>query len=68
MGTTTIVEREDGLVTVTLNRPQRKNAISATMWNELDEILREVEVNPGDRALVLTGRGGQLLLRGRPLR
>ena len=31
MGTTTIVEREDGLVTVTLNRPQRNNAISSTM-------------------------------------
>ena len=58
MGTTTIVEREDGLVTVTLNRPQRKNAISATMWNELDEIVSEVEVNPGDRALVLTGAEG----------
>ena len=56
--TTTIVEREGGLVTVTLNRPQRKNAINATMWNELDEILREVEVNPGDRALVLTGADG----------
>jgi len=56
--TTTIVEREGGLVTVTLNRPHRKNAINATMWNELDQILGQVEVDPGDRALVLTGADG----------
>jgi 2-(1,2-epoxy-1,2-dihydrophenyl)acetyl-CoA isomerase len=54
----TIVERQDGLVTVTLNRPQRKNAISAAMWNEIDAILTEVEVDPSARALVLTGAEG----------
>ena len=58
MGHTTIVEREDGLVTVTLNRPHRKNAINASMWNELDTVLGEIEVDPGDRALVLTGAEG----------
>ena len=68
MGTTTIVEREDGLVTVTLNRPQRKNAISASMWNELDEILSEVEVEPRRPGPRAHRRGGQLLLRSRPLR
>jgi len=53
----TIVEREDGLVIVTLNRPHKKNALNAKSWNDLDEILAEVEVNPADRALVLTGAG-----------
>ncbi len=56
--TATIVERHDGLVTVTLHRPQRKNAINAAMWNELDAIVTEVEVDPGARALVLTGADG----------
>ena len=54
----TIVERSGGLMTVTLNRPSRKNAISTAMWNELDEIFREAEVDPGVRALVLTGADG----------
>jgi 2-(1,2-epoxy-1,2-dihydrophenyl)acetyl-CoA isomerase len=58
MGQATIVEREDGLVTVTLNRPKRKNAISAAMWNELDAIISEVVISPGDRALVLKGADG----------
>ena len=54
----TIVERQGGLVIVTLNRPQRKNAISAAMWNELDAIFTEVEVDPSARAMVLTGAEG----------
>ncbi len=52
------VEREGGLVTITLNRPRRKNAISAAMWNELDAVLTEIEVDPTARALVLTGAEG----------
>jgi 2-(1,2-epoxy-1,2-dihydrophenyl)acetyl-CoA isomerase len=53
----TIVEREGGLVIVTLNRPHKKNALNTKSWNDLNEVLAEVEVNPSDRALVLTGAG-----------
>lgn len=55
---TTLVERSDGLVTVTFNRPEKKNALNATSWAELDRVLTEVANNPGDRALLLTGAGG----------
>ena len=58
MGQATIVEREDGLVTVTLNRPKRKNAISAVMWQELDAIVGDLETDPRVRAVVLTGAEG----------
>jgi 2-(1,2-epoxy-1,2-dihydrophenyl)acetyl-CoA isomerase len=54
----TIVERHGGLLTVTLNRPTRKNAITAAMWKELDEVFREAEVDPTVRAVVLTGAEG----------
>jgi len=56
--TATIVERHEGLVTVTLDRPRRKNAINAVMWNELDAVLGEIETDPSARALVLTGADG----------
>jgi len=52
------VERADGVVTVTLNRPERKNAIISTTWHELTATFREVAVNKDDRVLVLTGANG----------
>jgi len=55
---TTTVERHEGLLTVTLNRPKRKNAINASMWNELDAVLTEAELDPDVRAMVLTGAEG----------
>lgn len=52
------VERRDGLVTITLDRPEKKNAINAEAWVELDRALAEVAVDANDRALLLTGAGG----------
>ncbi|MCZ7525205.1 MAG: enoyl-CoA hydratase-related protein [Acidimicrobiia bacterium] len=54
---TLVVERSDGVVTVTLNRPEKKNAISGQMWRELTATLREVSGQRDDRVLVLTGAG-----------
>ncbi len=55
---TLIVERKDGVVTVTMNRPERKNAANAKMLSELLETFLEVEDQPDDRVMVLTGAGG----------
>jgi enoyl-CoA hydratase/carnithine racemase len=52
------VERREGLVTITLDRPEKKNAVNAAMWVALDRALAEVAANPEDRALLLTGAGG----------
>jgi 2-(1,2-epoxy-1,2-dihydrophenyl)acetyl-CoA isomerase len=55
---TLIVERDGGIVTVTMNRPERKNAANATMWDELLATFRAIGANPADRVVVLTGAGG----------
>jgi enoyl-CoA hydratase/carnithine racemase len=54
---TLIVERADGVVTVTLNRPEKKNAINGPMWRELIDVFEEVADTPSDRVLVITGAG-----------
>jgi enoyl-CoA hydratase/carnithine racemase len=54
---TLIVERQDGIVTVTMNRPARKNAANGTMWHELLAVFDEVAANRDDRVMVLTGAG-----------
>jgi 2-(1,2-epoxy-1,2-dihydrophenyl)acetyl-CoA isomerase len=52
------VERSDGLVAITLDRADKKNALNGQSWAELDRAFAEVAANPGDRALILTGAGG----------
>ncbi|MGH8994181.1 MAG: enoyl-CoA hydratase/isomerase family protein [Acidimicrobiia bacterium] len=53
-----LVERDGGVVWVTLNRPHKKNALTVGMVDELIGVLAEVEGRAEDRALVLTGAGG----------
>ncbi|WP_174183688.1 enoyl-CoA hydratase/isomerase family protein [Nocardia barduliensis] len=48
----------DGVRTLTLNRPHRKNAIDAELWVALADALRAVAADRTVRALVLTGAGG----------
>lgn len=51
------VGRTGGVVTVTLDRPQRKNAASMAMFDELLDVFRTVAADPKDRVLVITGAG-----------
>ncbi len=53
------VGRASGIVTVTMNRPAKKNAANAQMWDELLETFRAISANPEERVLVLTGAGGE---------
>lgn len=53
------VSRASRIVTITLNRPAKKNAANAQMWNELLETFRDIASNSDDRVVVLTGAGGE---------
>lgn len=53
------VEREDGIVTVTLDRPRVKNAINGSMWNELLATFRSINGRSEDRVVVITGADGE---------
>ena len=44
--------------TLTLNRPERKNAINPQLWEELADARRHAARNTELRALVITGAGG----------
>jgi len=55
---TLLVDRADGVVTVTLNRPEKKNAANGTMWDELLDVARVIGADDSVRAVVVTGAGG----------
>jgi enoyl-CoA hydratase/carnithine racemase len=48
---------EDGVATITLNRPERMNTISRTMLTELARHLLAADADPAVRAVILTGTG-----------
>ncbi len=48
----------DGVRTLTLNRPHRKNAINPELWIALRDALNAAGRDGGVRALVITGAGG----------
>lgn len=51
-------EDRDGVRTLTLNRPRRKNAINPQLWLALRDALDAAGHDPGVRALVIAGAGG----------
>lgn len=50
--------REGGLVTITLNRPDKLNAFDKPMWEQLTSRFQAVSNDDSVRAVVLTGAGG----------
>ena len=52
-----LVARDNGVVTLTLNRPNKMNAITGDMWGELRDVFDEVAATRDDRVLVVTGAG-----------
>jgi enoyl-CoA hydratase/carnithine racemase len=52
-----LVEREGAIATLTLNRPERMNAITVTMLDALSEHLIALDADREVRVIVLTGAG-----------
>ena len=52
-----LLEQRDSILILTLNRPDRLNAISGPMLNVLAEKLREANRDPDVRVVVVTGAG-----------
>ncbi|MFB4319256.1 enoyl-CoA hydratase/isomerase family protein [Actinomadura sp. 21ATH] len=53
-----LADRDGGVLTLTLNRPHRRNAIDAALWAALGDALTAAGRDPEVRALVITGAGG----------
>ncbi len=51
------VEKDDGLTWVTLNRPDKRNAMSPELDREMLDIILSLEGDPETRVLILTGAG-----------
>ena len=51
--------REAGIVTLTLNRPEKLNALTKGLWQRLGATLRRLDGDESVRCIVLRGAGGK---------
>jgi enoyl-CoA hydratase len=57
-------ERRDEVLVLTLNRPEKLNALSTPLLDELDGALDNAEADDGVRVVVLTGAGEKAFVAG----
>ena len=54
---TLLLSKEDGITTITFNRPEKRNAMSPQLHREMFELLTELRYDKETRVIVLTGAG-----------
>lgn len=59
-----LVERAGAVATLTLNRPERRNAISYAMWLRLPDLLAGLDADDAVRVVIVTGAGEQAFSAG----
>lgn len=52
-----LTEIKDGILTIRMNRPDKKNALSLAMYDAMAQALHDAENNPDVRVVVITGAG-----------
>jgi enoyl-CoA hydratase/carnithine racemase len=62
-----LVAREGGVLTATLNRPERRNALTWPMLDRLRAVVAEAKADPEVRVVVLTGAGARAFCAGADL-
>ena len=59
-----VFEVQDGVATLTLSNPAKRNAFDPAMRGEMAAVVRQVQADPAIRALVLTGAGAHFCSGG----
>jgi enoyl-CoA hydratase len=55
---------ENGIITVTINRPDKLNALNKTVIEELGKLIRNIYEDPSIKAAVITGAGAKSFVAG----
>ena len=59
-----VVEKEERIAIVTINRPEKRNAFNIAMWVELTGIIQKLNADPGIRVVIITGAGEKAFAAG----
>jgi enoyl-CoA hydratase len=64
MPTALLFELSNGIARVTINRPDKLNALNATVISELGDAVTRIETDPAVRGVILTGSGQKAFVAG----
>jgi 2-(1,2-epoxy-1,2-dihydrophenyl)acetyl-CoA isomerase len=59
-----LVDKREGIATITLNRPEKRNAFGGRMRQEIVEVLSEVAADREVRVVIITGAGSAFCVGG----
>ena len=68
MSDVVLFELQDGIAQLTLNRPQKLNALNYAMIDRLMALLDAIEIDPKIRGVILTGAGTRAFSAGADIR
>ena len=64
MNTNPADNTENSILTVTINRPDKLNALNKTVFDELNQVLDEIYNNDAIRSVIITGAGPKAFVAG----
>ncbi len=64
MYSTLLTNLENGIFTITINRPDKLNALNSDVFNELDTAMNEVYNTPEIKTVIITGAGPKAFVAG----
>lgn len=61
---TLLTLRENGILTIVINRPDKLNALNKDVFTDLNNVLDEIEKDPATRSVIITGSGSKAFVAG----
>ena len=64
MYTTLLTSLENNVLTITINRPEKLNALNKNVFTDLEKALNEIEKTPEIKSVIITGAGPKAFVAG----
>ena len=64
MYTTIVTDLSEGIYTITINRPDKLNALSKDVFTDINTAVDEIQNNPAIKSAIITGAGAKAFVAG----
>ena len=64
MYSTLLTSFENGILTITINRPEKLNALNKDVFTDLENVVNEIQSNPAIKSAIITGAGTKAFVAG----